>query len=727
MTKKKVEEIPLNEVEKKLTELLKRQPYTVKELSRLLDKSSAGVVDVIDGLNKKGLRIFKGGDVIFLSEELVEFGPEVIKPIRENEVKIAIVADSLLGSKYQQLTAFYGAVKWAEVQNVDFMVHLGVSAGKPTKKNSDEFFKKTFSEQVNYIVNNYPKSERFKIRLVSGWHDMTWRSGNKNNILAEVCEKRGDLSYRGDYATDFPLRRGPKQGARWPIFQAAYHGGDTGPYAKSYGIQGYIENLVNSVRDLWKDDKPDIVAVAGQGIFCDIRGGPVPNIFSLPALRIPSPSLLRKKNRAVAPSIGMVILTVSFNEDGTFSVVPEVYEFGARKKDYLEKVSDGDYAKDLTAAERKIIDLLQGSRKSAGELGQALDKNDETVQKTIDSINVKLEKHGFSAVFHNDSKSYELIRPEKTEINLNPLDFDERSFRTIEEGTVSDTHIGAKTALPSILEEAYEIFAARGIRAVNHLGDWSNGPSKHNEWKKGEIVEDRATPLTENIVRTYPLHEDITTYGIGGDHDRWFMDGCGYNLIQTISWIRRDINYLGIQSGERDLSKRDKNRARVVIMYRHYNFGSGYAKSYKGQNVIEQDILKNIDKEKKRYRGKTICMLSGGGHVYCAMLYKGVIAILLPCLQAQTGFIQGLGKTPDIGFVIFSITTREDGTLVHFKVEYFDRTEKALELMREAKKLEERPLLTPKVHKRKKKTVKKEDVEEEKTEEKKQDKEDKKV
>ena len=87
-----------------------------------------------------------------------------------------------------------------------------------------------------------------------------------------------------------------------------------------------------------------------------------------------------------------------------------------------------------------------------------------------------------------------------------------------------------------------------------------------------------------------------------------------------------------------------------------------------------------------------LSLLSGGGHVYCAMLYKGIIFILMPCLQGKTGFITGLGKLSDVGFIIYSITHNEDGKLTEFSVEYFDRGAEALSLIRERAELRKKNL-----------------------------------
>lgn len=230
------------------------------------------------------------------------------------------------------------------------------------------------------------------------------------------------------------------------------------------------------------------------------------------------------------------------------------------------------------------------------------------------------------------------------------------------------------------MNEAYDIFLERGIKVVNHTGDVTNGAPKHFEHNKGEVREFRATPLTNDVISMYPRRKGIVTHVISGDHDRWFLDAIGYDLMDPVAQIRRDIKYLGVQQGEKESGK-------ILTLLRHFNWGTSYARSYKPQQVIEGGLLREVEQESDRYRGKVICVLSGGGHVYCSMLYKGIIFILMPCLQGKTGFITGLGKLSDVGFIICSITYSKDGSLTKFRVEFFNRGAEALALVRNNKTL----------------------------------------
>lgn len=676
---------PFDEYEIRIMNFLdENDGLTIKELARLADKSSAGIVELLEGLQKKGIPIWKdkNSDTIhYGSSSIVELSPEQLV-IKDNEIKIGVLSNSLMGSKYEQPTAMLEAFQIAEHKGADVMIHLGVSAGKPTAAKLEEFHKETAEEQIDYIIKNYPKSKKFKTRFISGYHDMQWRKSGIN-ILVDVCNSRDDLEYRGDLCSTFPLRRGAGKDARWPTLKAVYHGGDTGPFSKSLPVQGYAANLINDVNALYSTDKPDIVVVGGQDTFMDLCGGLIKNIWSMPGMRLVSPSIMQKKNRSVAPTLGFAIVTVKFEKDGSFFAKAQVYPLQGRGKDYKVKYSeDENTLKILDDNEKSVIKLLDDSPKSLGEIRQAIDKSDDTVISIIDSLRGK----GFTILEPDKTHGYKLEAAKKENPVIKKINFKDYFYRTVTQGAVSDTHFGSKSELKEILHEAYDLFESRKIIKVDMAGDITNGPSKHAEHNKMEVLEDRATPLAHDVMNDWPKKKEITTRMIAGDHDRWFQIQNGLDILDYICLGRKDIIYCGIQKGE----IHDRS---IITKLLHYNWGTAVAKSYKGQNVIEDGILKEIANDIEKYRAKVVVVLSGGGHNYCAMLYKGIIYIQLPCLQGQTGFISGLGKLSDVGFIIYSVTYSKDGVLTEFGVEYFDRGSKSLELMREktAKRVAKKP------------------------------------
>jgi biotin operon repressor/predicted phosphodiesterase len=673
---KKVE-VEFTDEEKKLIFLLHHGQGMglVKDLSTAMNKSTAGVIDVASSVTKKGIEIWndEANEMLRLTGSRSESTSEEAVTLKDKEIKIGFIADSLLGSKFQQLTALHHAHQIAEHEGVDFMIHLGLCAGPSTRATIDEFFLYTAQEQADYIAANYPHSTKYKTRIISGYHDMKWRKERKSeNVPLLVCQQRNDLVYRGDLVSDFHLRRGAEKGDRWPVLRAAYRGGDNSPYSKSYPVQGFQETLIQDIGELFAESKTDIGVVAGQGVFLDLSGETVECLVSLPGMRAVPPSVLRKKNRVVAPTLGFAILTIRFTDDGRFFVKKkECYPLRLTKNDYKFKFMDDKVAvAELTGDERKVLELLEESPRSCGELSQALDKSSETVLRVIHS----LRQHDYHIEEREASQNFKLVPRPRKYWKVNPIDFKNYFHKTIEEGAVSDTHYGSVVDLHPIQEEAYDVFEARGIEIVNHVGDLTNGSPKHNEHMNGEAYEYRATPLIYLVARKYPRRKKIKTRIVAGNHDCWFMGSVGLDLVRHIADLRPDFDYLGPCEGVRQVGK-------VLVHLKHYDWGTSFAKSLKPQAVVET-ILKEVSKELGRYKGKPIIVLSGGGHNYCSMVLKGIVFILMPCLQGPTGFVKRLGKHPDVGFIIFSITYSKDGELTRFSIEYFDRIARSLDILR---------------------------------------------
>ncbi|MEK7211049.1 MAG: hypothetical protein AAB731_00260, partial [Patescibacteria group bacterium] len=190
----KEENPELTREERKMVAILTKDgSCTIKQLMKALDKSANTVIKMAQALRNKGHQIVKNDDTLYMGAGAVELPPEDVV-IESHEIKVGIIADTVLGSKAEQPTNLCRVFQIAEHEGVNFMIHLGVSAGKPTRAKRDEFHQLTFEEQVEYIVANYPhsKDKKLKTRLISGHHDMQWRKDGKN-ILAEVCMRRDDL------------------------------------------------------------------------------------------------------------------------------------------------------------------------------------------------------------------------------------------------------------------------------------------------------------------------------------------------------------------------------------------------------------------------------------------------------------------------------------------------------------------------------------------------------
>ena len=240
MTKTKDPELTAQE-QRLLDLLAKDGKCAIKEISTTMDISASGVVDLAQQIGDKGISIWKNGKELYLGSTQVEAAPEDVV-IKSNELKVGFIADTILGSKYEQPTALCQAFQIAEHEGVDLMIHLGVSAGKPTPAKKDEFHKLTAKEQIAYIVANYPKSPKFKTRFISGHHDMQWRRQNGRQHPWPKSAPARRFALQGRLAGQLPatsIAWAPTSAGRCSKPTTAV----MTPLFKSYPVQGFAENL----------------------------------------------------------------------------------------------------------------------------------------------------------------------------------------------------------------------------------------------------------------------------------------------------------------------------------------------------------------------------------------------------------------------------------------------------------------------------------------------------
>ena len=109
---------------------------------------------------------------------------------------------------------------------------------------------------------------------------------------------------------------------------------------------------------------------------------------------------------------------------------------------------------------------------------------------------------------------------------------------------ISDTHLCSIYDRLDILNYIYEKAYKNGIKIILHDGDFTdgnNGTEKH----VSELKEESYSGQVDYCVEKYPFDEDIKTYAIQGNHDDWWYQKNGEEILKSISDQRSDIIYLG--------------------------------------------------------------------------------------------------------------------------------------------------------------------------------------
>jgi len=117
------------------------------------------------------------------------------------------------------------------------------------------------------------------------------------------------------------------------------------------------------------------------------------------------------------------------------------------------------------------------------------------------------------------------------------------SGQHIKIGVLGDTHFGNKWTDKSFLRDVMKRFKERGVEAVYHTGDLTDGPfNRHNN-----VLEQYAHGLDaqcQDFVDDFP---DIgkPTFFILGNHNLWYLKQDGGNIGKVIETMRPDLHYLG--------------------------------------------------------------------------------------------------------------------------------------------------------------------------------------
>lgn len=218
----------------------------------------------------------------------------------QDTIKLGIVSDTHLGSKYQQLRYLHAAYEWFKSEGVRRVLHAGDLTdgnGKIYKGHIYEVFLHGGDEVVKYVIDKYPKIDGITTDVIGGNHDESFTASEGISILKLISEHRKDIVYHGpDYAH---IQIG---NCRISLL----HPSGGAPYARSYRAQRIIEQLPGG-------EKPNVLII-GHLHTTDIL--PIyRNVLAIQAgcFQAQTPYLARK---GLAPDICAFILTLYLNERG---------------------------------------------------------------------------------------------------------------------------------------------------------------------------------------------------------------------------------------------------------------------------------------------------------------------------------------------------------------------------------------------------------------------------
>ena len=212
---------------------MKRQPY-VSKVAEDLDLQEHEVYGLVELLKRKGYLF----DI--LDGKIIK-----VKPLKENEVykipnnlnhlKLLLISDTHLGSKYDRLDILKYLYIKAEKAGVNYVLHSGDLtegfSGRPQQ--IYELKEPSYTGQRDYVIKNYPKSS-IPTYIIAGNHDLWWIKRCGADIVKDICDNREDLHYLGSDCEDLEIGK---------LRIRMFHGVGGSAYAKSYKTQKYLDSI----------------------------------------------------------------------------------------------------------------------------------------------------------------------------------------------------------------------------------------------------------------------------------------------------------------------------------------------------------------------------------------------------------------------------------------------------------------------------------------------------
>lgn len=204
----------------KVMEELNLKEYEVYGLIELM-KHKGYLYDIIDGKIVK-TKPKKSEDVYILPNKL-------------EHLKLLLISDTHLASKYDRVDIIKYLYKKAEDKNINYILHSGDLteglSGRPQQL--IELKEVSYTGQRDYVIDKYPKSE-IPTYIISGNHDYWWIKQCGADIVKDICNHRQDLHYLGSDCEDMKIGK---------LKIRLYHGKGGSSYAKSYKLQKYLDAI----------------------------------------------------------------------------------------------------------------------------------------------------------------------------------------------------------------------------------------------------------------------------------------------------------------------------------------------------------------------------------------------------------------------------------------------------------------------------------------------------
>ncbi len=209
-----------------------------------LDLKDYEIIGLITLMNEAGYNIdYLNGEIIIRktppkNQDVYEL------PYNLEHLKLLLISDTHLGSKYDRLDILKYLYSKAEDKGVKYILHSGdFTDGRSNRAEQVyELREPSYEGQVQYCINKYPKFSG-KTYAIQGNHDDWWYKSAGSEILKSIAKERDDIVYLGPDVADLKIGK---------LKIRLFHGSGGSAYAKSYKLQKYLDTIP-------LEERPDIL------------------------------------------------------------------------------------------------------------------------------------------------------------------------------------------------------------------------------------------------------------------------------------------------------------------------------------------------------------------------------------------------------------------------------------------------------------------------------------
>ena len=229
----------------------------LSNVSKTLGITSLEVLELVSEIQTEGLVNITlkrlDDDIYLINQGDIEYRDKYTYSFEtddNHEFKFIAISDTLLGSKYQQLSILNDIYKKGYELGYNNVILCGnISAGLVPligEYSNTNFIEDTYA-QIDYIVKNFPYVNDMKTYFISGKKDNTHLKNNKVSIGKHINELRNDMIFLGEGSCDINIDN--------LIMQIL-----SVKLGKTYTVSYRAQQQIDSYRS---EDKPDILLYGG--------------------------------------------------------------------------------------------------------------------------------------------------------------------------------------------------------------------------------------------------------------------------------------------------------------------------------------------------------------------------------------------------------------------------------------------------------------------------------